>query len=640
MKSNWKTKKRVAWISSAAGILIAAAILIILNAILKPVSLRWDCTEDKRYTLSQGSENILKHLNKVVSLRFYYSRDAADMPVYLKNYASHVEDLLAEFKRCGGEKIQLRQLNPKPDSDEEDSAVLDGISGRPTDMFGSGDPVYFGVAVSCGGRTAVLPFLSPENEAQLEYDLARAITEVSAEKKVRLGILSSLPVMGGFSGPQVMMNSARMPAWWIITELKRNYDVVEIPAAGGEIAPDIDVILAIHPQNLGDEMLFALDQFVLRGGKLLAFLDPFAVSGMRQQPYPQTGGFSFGRLLKAWGITFSDGRIVADRKLATRLRGAYGNVESMPTVLTLGKADMDTALPALASLNSLLLFCPGEFSGTPVDGLKQTVLLHSSDDAGLIASFEAQGSGEQILRNLKPEHREFALAIQLSGTFPTAFPDGRPSAAAPAEKDREKKKEESSEKKADSFLKKSSKAGVVVLVGDADMLFDSFCVRQGNFLGQTIAQPINDNLNFALNMVDQLSGDENLFAIRARGTSSRPFTVVRELQAKAEREFQGKIVQLEDELRSVQTQISDLQRQRKPGEKELLSSEQRRVLAEFRKKEVQARKELKQVRRQLRQEIDSLENTLIFVNIALVPILVVVAGIAVAAVKRRRSSHS
>ena len=180
---------------------------------------------------------------------------------------------------------------------------------------------------------------------------------------------------------------------------------------------------------------------------------------------------------------------------------------------------------------------------------------------------------------------------------------------------------------------------MVVLVGDADMLFDSFCVRQGNFLGQMIAQPINDNLNFALNMVDQLSGDENLFEIRARGTSSRPFTVVRDLQAKAEKEFQGKIVQLEDELRSVQTQINDLQRQRKTGEKELLSSEQRRVLSDFRKKEVEARKELKQVRRQLRQEIDSLENTLIFVNIALVPILVVIAGITVAAVKRRRSSH-
>ena len=298
-------------------------------------------------------------------------------------------------------------------------------------------------------------------------------------------------------------------------------------------------------------------------------------------------------------------------------------------MLTLGKAEMDTAIPALSALNTLLLFCPGEFSGTPVEGLTQTVLLHSSDDAGLVESFEAQGSGEQILKNLKPENREFALALQLAGTFPTAFPDGSPEPPAA---------EDGKEKKADS-LKKSTQPGAVVLVGDADMLFDSFCVRQGNFLGQTVAQPINDNLSFALNLVDQLSGDENLFEIRARGASSRPFTVVRDLQAKAEKEFQGKIVQLEEELRTVQMQIDELQRKRKPGEKELLSSEQRKVLADFRRKEVEARKELKQVRRQLRREIDSLENTLIFINIALMPILVVAAGITVAAVKRRRSAH-
>ena len=637
MNSNRKKQKTAAWIGSVAGILIVAAILITLNAILKPLNWRWDCTEDKRYTLSRGSENILKHLDKVVSLRFYYSRDAADMPVFLKNYASRVEDLLGEFKRAGGDKIDLRQLNPTPDSDEEDSAVLDGVSGRPLDMFGSGDPIYFGVAVSCGGRTAVLPFLSPENEAQLEYDLARAITEVTAERKVKLGILSSLPVMGGYSAPPMMMNSAPNPPWWIVTELKRNYDVVEIPVSGTEIASDIDVILALQPQNLSDGMLFALDQFILRGGKVLAFLDPFAVSGMRQQPYPQPGGSSFDKLLKAWGIEFNSGKIVADRKLATRLRGPYGNVESMPTVLTLGKAEMDTAIPALSALNTLLLFCPGEFSGTPVEGLTQTVLLHSSDDAGLVESFEAQGSGEQILKNLKPENREFALALQLAGTFPTAFPDGSPEPPAAGD-GKEKKAEQSSQKKADS-LKKSTQPGAVVLVGDADMLFDSFCVRQGNFLGQTVAQPINDNLSFALNLVDQLSGDENLFEIRARGASSRPFTVVRDLQAKAEKEFQGKIVQLEEELRTVQMQIDELQRKRKPGEKELLSSEQRKVLADFRRKEVEARKELKQVRRQLRREIDSLENTLIFINIALMPILVVAAGITVAAVKRRRSAH-
>ena len=322
MKSNGNSKKTLAWISSVAGILIAGAILIFVNAILKPVALRWDCTEEKRYTLSQGSENILKHLDKVVSIRFYYSRNASDMPVVLKNYATRVEDLLGEFQRAGGDKIKLSKLNPTPDSDEEDSAVLDGVSGQSLDMFGSGDPVYFGVAVSCGGKTAVLPFLSPESEAQLEYDLARAITEVTAAKKVRLGILTSLPVMGGFNGAPMMMNNPqRTPPWWIVSELKRNYDVVEIPATGTEIAEDIDVILALHPQNLSDEMLFSLDQFILRGGKMLAFLDPFAVSAMRQPYQPQPDTSAFDKLLQAWGFTFSSGKgFAAHTAMSSRCR--------------------------------------------------------------------------------------------------------------------------------------------------------------------------------------------------------------------------------------------------------------------------------------------------------------------------------
>lgn len=639
---NIKKLKTVSWLGSAAGILLIIVILITLNAFLKPLNLRWDCTEEKRYTLSNGTENILKNLDKIVSFRFYFSRNSADMPVYLKNYASHVEDLLAEFKRAGKDKITIQQLNPAPDSDEEDSAALDNVPSQSLNMYGTGDPIYFGIAVSCGSKTAVLPFLSPENEALLEYELARAITEVTAARKSKVGILSSLPVMGSYNTPPMLMNRSQNMPWWIVTELKRNYDVVEIPVSSTEIAPDIDIILAIHPQNLSNDLLFAIDQFILRGGKMLAYLDPFAVANPQQMGYQQPDNFSFDSLLKSWGITFSTPKLVADRKLATQLRNPYGKVESMPTVLTLDQTKINTKIPALSALSNLMLFCPGEFSGTPVEGLTQTILLNSSNDAALVDKFEAQNSGERLLMNLKPENREFVLALQLAGTFPTAFPEGKPAALPSDPKDQNSQADQT--KKAESkpqenSLKKSAKAGLVVLVGDADMLFDAFCVRQGNFLGQTIAQPINDNINFALNLIDQLSGDENLLKIRARSTSSRPFTVLRELQAQAEKEFQGKIVQLEEELSSVQNQINDLQYKRKPGERELLSSEQRQVLSDFRRKEAQTRRELKIVRRNLRQNIDRLENTMIFINIALMPILVIIAGIIVAIVKRQRSTH-
>ena len=326
------------------------------------------------------------------------------------------------------------------------------------------------------------------------------------------------------------------------------------------------------------------------------------------------------------------------------MRGGYGAVETMPTVLSLTRDEMDSADPAVASLNNLLLFCAGSFSGKPVEGIRQTTLLHTSDDAGFTDTFAAQQPGEMILRNLKTDGKKHALAVKLTGTFPTAFPDGKPGDAAAEEekkadaKDAKDAKKTDAPKKADG-LKKSVKPGFVVLIGDADMLYDPFCVREMNFLGQKVAQPINDNLNFALNMVDQLSGDDNLLEIRARGTASHPFTVVRDLQADAEKEFRDRIVKLENDLRDVQQQINELQSKRKPGESELLSSEQRELLKEFRQKEVEARKELKQVRKQLRQKIDSLENTLIFVNMALMPLLIILAGIVVAVVRHRRGAR-
>ena len=223
--------------------------------------------------------------------------------------------------------------------------------------------------------------------------------------------------MGGYDTPQIMMLQQRQapkPPWWIITELKRNFDVVEIPATADEIAADIDVVLAIHPGELGDATLYALDQFVLRGGRLLAFLDPFPLSGMNQ-PYMKPAGSSLGKLLSRWGIEFTADKLVADRKLGTRMRGGYGTVETMPTVLSLTRDEMDSADPAVASLNNLLLFCAGSFSGKPVEGIQQTTLLHTSDDAGFADTFAAQQPGEMILRNLKTDGKKHALAVKLTG---------------------------------------------------------------------------------------------------------------------------------------------------------------------------------------------------------------------------------
>lgn len=627
-------KKMALTLSSLLGVAAVAVLLILLNLLFKPVNARWDCTEAKVYTLSAGTRQILGKLDRSVSIRFYYSKDVANMPVFLKTYASRVEDLLGEYKRYGGRYLDIKKLNPKPDSDEEDSANLDGINGQPLDALGN-DLVYLGIAVSSAGKTTILPFLSPEKEAMLEYELTRAISEVQSVKKPKVAVLSPLRVMGGIDDPQAMMRGqgGMKPAWTVIKELRRAYQVEELAAGASAVGADIDLLVLLHPKELSPETLYAIDQFVLRGGRLLAFLDPVCMVDLQnaqQQQHMAPVPSDLGVLLEAWGVSFSGGKVVVDRKLATRLRTGNGP-ELMPTVLSVTRAEIASEDPAAAALSNLVLFTAGAFSGKGAEGLAKTVLLRSSDDVQLMESFAIQRSPADIMKDFSSDDTPKELAVKLTGTFRTAFPDGRPGAAAAGS--------EAADSAPAEGLRESARPGAVVLVGDADMLYDPFCVRASNFLGQEIVQPLNDNINLALNMIDNLLGDSALFSIRSRQTAARPFVRVREMEADAEKRFQDKIAKLENDLRKVQMEIQGMQRNREQGERELLSAEQRELLKQYRRKESEAKQELKAVRKQLRRDIDSLQNRLMLANTALMPLLVIAGGLILAFVKSRRNKR-
>jgi len=621
-------KKLTVAMTSVLGVLVVAALLIALNLVFSTLPLRWDCTEGKIYTLSQGTRELLGKLDKTVTIRFYYTKDSADMPVFLKTYAGRVTDLLQEYRRCNPKFLDLKTLNPKPDSNEEDSAKLDGISGQAINPMTDADPIYLGIAVACGDKTAALPFLNPEKENLLEYELSRAISEVLQTKKTRLGILSPLKVMGGIDNPQLMMSGqgGMKPAWTFVKELKRTFNVSEVALDAESIDPDIDLLLVLHPRGLSEKTMFAIDQFVLRGGRLAAFVDPFCMVDMQQQQqqqYMPPEGSSLPQLFQAWGVTFEPLKVVVDRTLAFRSGNRYGGEEILPTVLNLTRQEISKDDVVSASLNSMLLFGVGAFAGQPAEGLTKTVLLTSSEDSELQDCYMTQRSGREILQGFHSDEQSKALAIRLTGHFHTAFPDG-----APGQKE--------NEPPAQPSLKESTKDGAVLLVADADFIYDAFCVQKTNFLGQEVVQLINDNLNFLQNNVENLCGDSSLFQIRSRAVDARPFERVRELQAQAERQYQDRIQKLEHELQSVRQEISKLQHNRQKGDKELLSAEQREVLRKFRQKEVAARKELKEVRKQLRQDIDSLENNLMVANIALMPVLVIIVGIGLAWSRRRQ----
>jgi len=442
--------------------------------------------------------------------------------------------------------------------------------------------------------------------------------------------------MGQRANPMMPSPQGNQPPWQVITELKQDFDVREIPTETEEIAKDIDVLLLIHASNLSDKTLFAIDQYVLRGGKLLAFMDPMSLIESQQQnnpmsqfQQPKQGSSTLGKLLDAWGVQFDTDKVVADLEYLTQFN-SQGRPQVVPTALSLHSSAIASDDPATSQLNSLLFMFGGVFDGDAASGLTKTILLRTSERSQRVDKFMAQMGGENIVKDFKSESRSQALAVRLVGKFKTAFPDGAPSEA----KDKEGEKKDEAPK-ADS-LKASEQPSAVVLVGDSDMLFDHFCVQAQNFLGQKIVSPMNDNLTFVQNLVEHLSGDSNLISIRSRGAVARPFTVVQKMKADAEQKWKDQIKVLEDDVAEAQRKINELQRQKSSDQKFVLSKEQKETLENYRQKETATKKELKTVRKQLRREIDSLENKLKLANIALMPVLISLGGILLAIIKRRR----
>jgi len=613
---------------SVIGIAAMLLILVAINFIAGRVKQRVDLTAEHAYTLSAGTKAILAKLDTPVQIRFYCSQNENAMPVFLKTYAQRVDDLLNEYRQNSRGLIQIQKLDPEPDSDAEDSARLEGVEPQP---LSNGERVYLGMSVSLLDQKEAIAFLTPERERLLEYDISRAIARVMTPEKPVIGVMSSLPIMG--MGAMMPMQEQGEPPWVLIAELKRDYNVKEVELTATSIPDDVKVLLVIHPKGITEATQYALDQFVLRGGKLIAFLDPMAVLDSESQSANQLGSppskSNLEKLLKAWGITFDSSQVLADLDFVGRT--AQGRA---PAVLALNEKAINKDDIATADSGSLFMAFSGVFKGTPAQGLKETVLLHSSKDSQLVDPMMARVGGEGIITSFKPSGTEYALAIRLSGKFKTAFPEGKPKSL---ETKPNEKKEEAPP--ASASLKESKQDTAVVLVGDSDMIQDRVAVRElGNPLGQRMFMPANGNLAFAENVVDQLSGDSNLITVRSRASRDRPFTVVKKMQADAESSYRSKIKELEDNLAETQRKIGELKSSKQDGQRFILSPEQQEELGNFRKKEAEAKTQLKEVRKKLRADIDSLENRIKWIDIAGMPALVALTGLAFAVIKRKRSA--
>jgi len=621
-------KKTESLLYSAGGLVAALIILVLLNLVLGAARGRIDLTQGKLYTLSEGTRAVLGKLESPVKIRLYFSQ--SDIPLPVKAYGRRVEDLLAEFRQAGRGKVTVEKLDPQPDSDAEDSATLEGVEAQVTP---SGDKFYLGASISYADQKLALPALAPDREPLLEYDLVRAIARAAATAKPVVGVMSALPVFG--MPPSPMTGGQPMEPQVFIGELRRDYTVKRVGLDPEKIDDDIKVLLVIHPRGIGERAQYALDQFVLRGGKLIAFLDPSAYFDQLGQMGGMGGGgtpSSLDRLLKAWGLAFDSGKVVLDMRYLT---GA--GARTLPTLLSLNDNAFDPHDIATARLGSLLMPFAGAFTGKPVEGLSETILMKSSAYSQLVDSFAATAQGEAAIRAFKPSGTEYPLAVRLTGKFKTAFPEGRPKTDDRGEKKAATGAKASDAKPEGTQLKESAGENAVVLVGDSDFINDGAAVQIQEIFGQRIVIPRNGNIAFAQALVDQFAGDPALIKLRGRASAARPFTVIRDMEAKAQQAYLGKIKELEDNLGQTQEKLNALQKGKGQGAGAILSAEQQTELENFRRKAAETRLALKEVRRELRADSEALQFWTKVLNIALMPLVVAIAGIGLAVLRRRRT---
>ena len=559
----------------AIGLVLVAVIAVAADVVLAKLPLRADLTAERLYTLSEGSRAVLGQLDKDVTLKYFVSSSAAEMPMALKTYATQVENLLEEYDRAAGGALAIEKFDPKPDSDAEEWAQRYGVEPQSVNPFGS--PIYFGLVAVCGDKEETLGTLTPRTEATLEYDITRLVTRVAWPERPVVGVMTSVEGVLAKADPRMMQMRRPPQGWAAFGELAKDYDVREVPPTVEEIDPAVKTLVVLHAKNLTDKTLYAIDQFVCRGGKLIACVDPMSLKTLLSQPQNQMmmgGGnepSTLGKLFEAWGVTFDPKQITCDLAAATKLNNGQGMVNDEPAFLTLGADNMEKSDLLVSRLTQVMFPFAGAFAfdGKDSDLVFTPVITTSSEhSAETDAMGMMMGGGS---RSAKPDGKARVVAARLSGTFKTAFPKGPDGTN-------------------DVSNAVASGKSAVMLFADSDFLADDFCVRLLRTPFGNMAQPMNDNLALFSNVIEQFAGRAELIGVRTRGASNRPFTVVDRLEAEAMAKWQKKEAELQSRLAEAQRRISELQSQKSGSERMLLSREQQQEIVKFRKAQAETRR--------------------------------------------------
>lgn len=607
----------------AVQILLAALLFLSVTVIVDRYmrSVQLDLTEDSLYTLSDGTVDLVEGFDEPITLNFYFSRTLATPYPQLLNYGKRVEDMLRAFESMNPANVHLSIIDPEPFSEAEDDAVAAGLRGIP---LSDGSTLYLGLTASNStDGSGEVPFFAEEREKFLEYDLVKLLSGLDRRGQKTLGLLTQLPMQFGPGGPQAMMQGRAQP-YVLYEQLGESFDVEEITPDFTALPTEMDVLLIVHPPALNEDQLYAIDQFVLKGGRTLVFLDPHSEAMDPRATAPNAS--SLGPLLGAWGVSMPEGKVVGDASLAQRVQmGGYGPDAVKDYVFWLAVnegflADDDVVAGSVQTLN---LASAGVLE--PVEGATTSFLplVRTSSVTMLYDASRAVGmpDPDSLLRDLEPTGQHYVLSARVQGEAATAYPERVEANAGPT---------------ATPALSKGTIN--VVVTADSDLFDDRFWVQLQELLGQRIVVPLAGNGGFVLNMADHISGSEALLGLRGRGISKRPFEVVDDIRREAEAQYLAEEERLQKQLQTTEDRIAQLEAQ-KPEGTEVLSSDQEAEIERFRSELLETRKALREVKRALRAEIDSLGNWLAAINTALMPLLIIAFALLRVLLRRRRQQN-
>lgn len=585
---------------------------------------RIDLTDNRLYTLSDGTEQILENLEEPINLYFYYSDKATENAPTIRSYANRVREMLDEFRLAANGNINLFVIDPLPFSEDEDRAAqfrLQGVS-----IAGSPDAVYMGLAGTDSiDNEEIIPFFQLDKEQFLEYDIAKLVSTLANPERKVIGLISGAPMSGSFD-PQTQQ---MIPAWVIYEQVQQLFELRDLGADIDVVDDDVSMLWIVQPKSLSNSMLYAIDQFILKGGTAMIFVDPLAesdpaapIQGMPPGMPLQGQNSDLPTLFGAWGLQFSPNDVVADAQLALPVSaGPAGRQMRHPGLLGITEAQLNSDDVITAGLNTINVGVAGHLSIAEGSAATMEPLISSGTASGIVAAsrFSFLQDPSSLLDGFIPSGETYVIAARISGSLPSAFPDGPPATGVSPEDD-----SESAEPDTAGHLSQSTDSVNMIVVADVDILSDRLWVQQQNFLGQRIANAFASNGAFVVNALESLLGSAELIAVRSRATYSRPFTKVEELRVEAEAEYRETEQRLQNELAETERRLGELQSSREDTGNILMSPEQQTEVHRFIDQRTAIRKELRAVQRNLDKNIEQLGTRLKIINTALVPTLLTV----------------